>query len=177
MLQSICHSFRHLYPPVRVRLCLLCLVRHLPALRHKVLSSHRRLIGMRNPFSPTITRIVTPSTLTVAQHWGGLLYESLIENQNHAPQNERTKIATGLAKKDHNKNCDRSKKSDSRCVTEWSCGHSPLCKDHEGDHTSNGKCERSRGQESPSNRRKNKQRHRRSTSPSRNRKKSRTPEG
>ena len=54
---------------------------------------------MRNPFSPTVTRIVTPSMSTVAQHGGGLLYESLIENQNHAPQNERTKIATGLAKR------------------------------------------------------------------------------
>ena len=99
MLRSIRHSFRCLYPPVGLRLCLLHSAHHLPALRHMVLSSHWQQIGMRNPFSPTVTRIVTPSTSTVAQHGGGLLYESLIENQNHAPQKKRTKIATHLAKR------------------------------------------------------------------------------
>ena len=56
-------------------------------------------------------------------------------------------------------------------------GRSPLCRDHGGDCTSNGKCERSRGQDSPSDSHKSKQRHGRSTSPSHDRKRSRTPEG
>ena len=46
-----------------------------------------------------------------------------------------------------------------------------------GDHTSNGKCERSHRQESPSDSHKNKQRCGRSTSPSHDHKKSHTPEG
>ena len=98
MHQSIRRSFRCLYPPVGVRLCLLCLACHLLALRHMVLSSHWRLIGTRNPSSPTVTRIITPSLLTVAPCGGGLLYESWRENRNHGPQNARTKIATSLVK-------------------------------------------------------------------------------
>ena len=47
------------------------------------------------------------------------------------------------SEKDRDKNRDRSKKSDNWHVIERSRGHSPLCRDHEGDHTSNGKCERS----------------------------------
>ena len=81
------------------------------------------------------------------------------------------------SEKDCEKNRDRSKKGDSQRITEWSCSHSLLCRDHRGDHTSNGKHERSCGQESPSDIRKNKQRHGRSTSPSCNCKKSCTPEG
>ena len=49
---------------------------------------------MRNPSSPTVTWIATPSPLTVAPHGEGLLYESQRENQNHGPQNARTEIAT-----------------------------------------------------------------------------------
>ena len=72
---------------------------------------------------------------------------------------------------------DRSKKGDSRRTSEQPHGRSPRCPDHEGDRTSNSKCERSCGQESPSDSRKTKQRRGRSASPPRDRKKSRTPEG
>ena len=44
--------------------------------------------------------------------------------------------------KDRDRNRDRSKKSNSCRVTEQSNGRSPLCRDHGGDHTSNGKYER-----------------------------------
>ena len=46
--------------------------------------------------------------------------------------------------KDREKNCDKSKKGDSRCVTERPHGRSLLRRDHGGDRTSNGKHERSR---------------------------------
>ena len=94
MHRSVRRSSCHLYPLVGVRLCQL-LACHLPVSRHMVLSSHWRQIGMRSPSSLTATQTVTPSTLTVA-HRGSLVYESLRENRNHTPWNERTRIATGL---------------------------------------------------------------------------------
>ena len=55
--------------------------------------------------------------------------------------------------RDHDKNrerdWDRSKKSDNWCVSEQSCGCSLWHRDHEGNCISNGKRNRSRGQESP----------------------------
>ena len=113
---------------------------------------------MRSPSFPTVTRTVIPSTSTVAQHRGSLVYKSLRENRNHMPWNERTMMATDPGDKDHDKNRDRSKKSDSHRLTERSRGRSPLCRDHGGDRTSNSKCERLCGQDSPSDSHKSKQR-------------------
>ena len=132
MHRSVRRSFHHLCP-VRAKLCLLRLVHHPPALRHMALRSRQRPIGMKNPSSPTVTRIVTLSMSSAAQH--------------------------------------------GRCATEWFCEHSPLCRDHRGDCSSNGKCERLRGQESPSDSRKSKQRCGRSTSPPHDCKRPCTPEG
>ena len=96
MCLSTCHSFRHLYPPVGVRLCPPRLVRHLQILMHMVLGSPWWLIEMRNPSSPTVTQTVTPTPLTAAPCGGGLLCASQKENRNHGPQNARTEMATSL---------------------------------------------------------------------------------
>ena len=90
---------------------------------------------------------------------------------------QKDKDSHRSSEKHHDSNRDRPKKGESRRVAEWSHRHSLLCRDHIGNHTSNGKCERSCRQDSPSDSCKNKQRHGRSTSPSHNRKKSHTPEG
>ena len=68
--------------------------------------------------------------------------------------------------RNHNRDQERSKKPHR---------HSPQCKDHDGECTTNGKYERSCSHGSPSDSRKTKQRHRVSTSPSCDRKKSCTP--
>ena len=77
MCLSICCSFRHLYPPVRVRWCLPCLARHLPILMQMVLGSPWWLIETKNPSSPTVTQTVTPTSLTAAPYGGSLLCASL----------------------------------------------------------------------------------------------------
>ena len=175
MHQSIRCCSHHLYPLVGVRLCQLCLACHLLALRHMVLSSHWWQIGTRSPSSLTVTRIVTPSMLTVVQHRGSLLYESLRENRNHTPWNERTRMATGPVIRTMTKIVIGPKRVDSCRVTEQFHGCSPLHRDHGGDRTSNGKCERSHGQDSPSDSCKSKQRCRRSASPAHDHKRSCTP--
>ena len=98
------------------------------------------------------------------------------ESKSHTTE-RKDKDSHRSSEKDCDRNHDRSKKSDSWCATEQSRRCSLLCRDNEGDCTSNGKCKRLCGQESPSDSHKNKQRCGRSTSPSHDRKRSHTPEG
>ena len=92
----------------------------------------------------------------------------------------RDKDSYRSSDKDRNKNrnreCDRSKKGDIRHGSEWPHGHSPRCKDHDGELSSTSKCEHSCRHKGTFNDRKAKQRCGASANPSCGHRRSHTPE-
>ena len=175
MCLSACRSFCHLYPPVRVRLCLPRLARPLQILMHMILGSPWWLIEMRNPSSLTVTQIVTPTPSTAAPCWGGLPYTSQKENRNHGPQNARTEMAISLVTRTMIEIMTGIMIGPKRAITDM-VQSSLMDALHDGKCSSNGMHERLCGHESPSDSRKTKQSHGVSASPSRSHKKLHTPE-
>ena len=67
------------------------------------------------------------------------------ESKSHTTE-RKDKDSHRSSEKDRDRNrMIGPKRATAARVTEWSHGCSPLRRDHEGDRTSNGKCERSRG--------------------------------
>ena len=82
---------------------------------------------MKNPSSPTVTRIAILPLLTTASR--GVGTSGVFRNRNLGPQSTGIKTATGSSDKDREKNrdreCDRSKKGDIRHGSERPSEHSP----------------------------------------------------